>query len=209
MIVQFSRASPISPSSVSGEHSPSRLRSPEREESESADWDSLMVAAQAGHGGAYRRLLEQIGIYVRCFYMSRLPQSMLEDTVQETLIAIHEKRHTYDPSRPVRHWVAAIARYKWIDRIRALRTAPTESLAEDLASDDQAPAIASAAILDRLLDSIKPAQARVIRLVKIDGFSIEEAAKRTGQSPSLVKVNIHRGLARLAALARREDYANE
>src|ERR1700751_2668736 len=106
MIVQFSRASPISPFSVSGEPSPSRLRSPERGESDSADWDSLMVAAQAGHGGAYRRLLEQSGIWVRGFYLSRLPQSMLEDTVQETLIAIHQKRHTYEPSRPVRHWIA-------------------------------------------------------------------------------------------------------
>ena len=60
----------------------------------------------------------------------------------------------------------------------------------------------SAHLLDQLMGELKPAQQSVIRLVKIDGYSVEEAAQRTGQSPSLVKVNIHRGLARLATIVK-------
>jgi RNA polymerase sigma-70 factor (ECF subfamily) len=58
-----------------------------------------------------------------------------------------------------------------------------------------------------LLDTLKPAQSRVIRLVKLQGFSIEEASKATGQSAALVKVNIHRGLKRLASLVRSKSDA--
>jgi RNA polymerase sigma-70 factor (ECF subfamily) len=58
-----------------------------------------------------------------------------------------------------------------------------------------------------LLDTLKPAQSRVIRLVKLQGLSIEEASKATGQSAALVKVNIHRGLKRLASRVRSESDA--
>jgi DNA-directed RNA polymerase specialized sigma24 family protein len=60
-------------------------------------------------------------------------------------------------------------------------------------------------VLDELLSHLKPAQATVIRLVKLEGFTIEEAAQMTGQSTSLVKVNIHRGLGRLAASVQHDD----
>jgi RNA polymerase sigma-70 factor (ECF subfamily) len=59
--------------------------------------------------------------------------------------------------------------------------------------------VTSASVLASLLATLKGPQALAIRLVKLDGLSIEEAAAATGQSPSLVKVNIHRGLARLTA----------
>ena len=72
----------------------------------------------------------------------------------------------------------------------------------DPAERDHAPAIMSAAVLEQLLGALKPAQSTAIRLVKLHGLSIEEAALQTGQSASLVKVNIHRGLMRLMALAR-------
>jgi len=66
----------------------------------------------------------------------------------------------------------------------------------------------SATILDVLLGGLKPAQSEVIRLVKIQGYSVEEAAVRTGQSVSLVKVNIHRGLARLTKDLEKGDQSN-
>jgi DNA-directed RNA polymerase specialized sigma24 family protein len=55
-------------------------------------------------------------------------------------------------------------------------------------------------LLDELLTKLKPAQISVIRLVKLQGFSIEDAAAKTGQSESLVNVNIHRGVAKLAVM---------
>jgi len=172
-----------------------------------SDWGALMVAAQAGNGRVYHRLLTEVGDWLRRYYTRRLPPAMVADAVQDTLLAVHEKRHTYDPSRPFEPWLAAIARYKWIDRLRAMKSTPTEALTEDIAVTDHGDAVASAWSLERLLRELKPAQSDVIRLVKLQGLSIEEAAARTGQSISLVKVNIHRGLGRLASMVQRQPDA--
>lgn len=170
-----------------------------------SDWRGLMIAAQAGHGGAYRRLLEEVGAWLRHYYRRRLPPSMIDDAAQDALFAIHQKRHTYEPDRPFGPWLAAIARYKWIDRLRALKRAPSEALSLDIKVEDHESAVVSATVLEALLSELKPAQSEVIRLVKIQGYSIEEAAEQTGQSISLVKVNIHRGLARLAKASEKGD----
>ncbi len=156
-----------------------------------------MAAAQTGQGGAYRRLLGELQPWLTRYYARRLPPSSVDDAVQEAMIAVHTKRATYDPERPFGPWVAAIARYKWIDRLRAMKRTAADELPETLAVGDHESAVTSATVLTALLGTLKPAQAAAIRLVKLDGLSIEEAAARTGQSPSLVKVNIHRGLARL------------
>ncbi|MBV8971714.1 MAG: sigma-70 family RNA polymerase sigma factor [Sphingomonadaceae bacterium] len=158
-----------------------------------------MAAAQGGHGGAYRRLLAEVRPWLTRYYTRRLPPGSVDDAVQEAMIAIHTKRATYDPERPFGPWLAAIARYKWIDRLRSMKRTAADELPETLSVGDHESAVTSASVLKSLLATLKPAQATVIRLVKIDGLSIEEAAAATGQSASLVKVNIHRGLARLSA----------
>jgi RNA polymerase sigma-70 factor (ECF subfamily) len=167
-------------------------------------WGELMAAAQAGNGGAYQRLLTEVDVWLRRYYARRLPPAIVEDAAQDTLLAIHARRHTYQPGRPFKAWLAGIARYKWIDRLRALAREPAVSLeddiADDLAVDDHGVAVTSAILLQELMGRLKPAQAEVIRLVKLQGFSVEEASNATGQSVSLVKVNIHRGLAKLSAI---------
>ena len=103
---------------------------------ETADqWGELMAAAQAGHAAAYRRLLDEIRYWLKGFYARRLPPAMVEDAVQDTLIAIHEKRHTYDPERPFKPWLMAVARYKWIDRLRSMSRSRTEELPEEIGDD--------------------------------------------------------------------------
>lgn len=168
-------------------------------------WGHMMVAALGGNAGAYKRLLSEVGVWLRHYYARRLPPSMVEDAAQDTLLAVHTRRHTYEPGRPFRPWLAAIARYKWIDRLRALSREPKVSLddegQEQPSVNDHGSAVVSAVLLRDLLGRLKPAQAEVIRLVKLDGHSIEEAAERSGQSVALVKVNIHRGLAKLSAFA--------
>ena len=168
-------------------------------------WGRLMVAAQAGDKAAYRLLLDELRVWLTRYYRRRLPEAQLDDAVQDALIAIHTKRHTWDPARPFGPWLAAIARYKWIDRLRAMTAAPTEALPDTLSVDDEGDAVVSAQLLGQLLATLKPAQAEVIRLVKLEGRSVEEAAALTGQSVSLVKVNIHRGLGRLAAVVEGYD----
>ncbi len=165
-----------------------------------SDWRTLMVAAQSGNAETYRRLLTEVSAWLYRYYVRRLPTSMVDDAVQEVLLAVHEKRHTYDPGQPFGPWLAAIARYKWVDRLRAMKSASLEELSDDLAVVDHGNAVQDARSLELLLGKLKPAQAEVIRLVKLQGLSLEEAASRTGQTVSLVKVNIHRGLGRLTAL---------
>jgi RNA polymerase sigma-70 factor (ECF subfamily) len=163
------------------------------------EWGRLMIAAQAGHGGAYQRLLGEISASLHRYFQRRLPPGEVDDAVQETLLAVHRRRHTYDPRYPLEPWLGAIAKRKWIDQLRSLGRRPTEELPDDLQVGDHEASVTSASVLARLLDELRPAQARAIMLVKLQGYSIEDASQETGLSPSAVKMNILRGLGRLTA----------
>ena len=159
-----------------------------------------MAAAQKGDGALYRRLLEQVRPWLKRYFGARLPPAMVDDAVQDTLVALHEKRNSYDASRPFGPWLVAIARYKWIDRVRDASRFVILSLDAEIPVEDHGESTISAAALDKLLGRLKPAQASVIRLVKLRGLSIAHASGATGQSAALVKINIHRGLKKLTAL---------
>lgn len=166
----------------------------------SEKWACLMVAAQAGENRAYAQLLRELDAWLRRYYARRLPRPAAEDARQEALLAIHVKRHAYVPTRSFGAWVASIARYKWIDCVRDASRAANHLVVSAIPMDNPWDAAISALVLDGLLRRLSPAQATVIQLVKLEGLSIEEAAHATGQSAALVKVNIHRGLRRLASL---------
>jgi RNA polymerase sigma-70 factor (ECF subfamily) len=163
-------------------------------------WGRLMVAAQNGDSKCYERLLREIDAWLRRYYARRLPHPAAEDARQDVLLAIHAKRHTYAPSRPFGAWAMAIARYKWIDRLRDASRCAALALNDEIPIEDHETTVMSAAAVDDLLGRLKPAQANAIRLVKLNGLSVASASGATGQSAALIKVNIHRGLKKLAAL---------
>jgi RNA polymerase sigma-70 factor (ECF subfamily) len=163
-------------------------------------WAAMMAAGQRGEAAPYRRLLGELRPWLLRYFARRLPPAAVEDAVQDTLIAIHSKRHTFEPGRPFGPWLAGIARYKWIDALRSASRHAADELPETLSVGGHESAVTSALALETLMATLKPAQADVIRLVKLNGLSIEEAAAQTGQSASLVKVNIHRGLGRLTKI---------
>jgi RNA polymerase sigma-70 factor (ECF subfamily) len=115
-------------------------------------------------------------------------------------LAIHAKRETYCSLKPFGAWVAAIARHKWVDRLREATRYQASPLIDEIAIEDHEEVSIDAATLNELLGRLKPAQQDAIRLVKLRGLSIAGAAGVTGQSAALVKVNIHRGLKKLASL---------
>jgi len=170
---------------------------------------SLLLRGLAGEAAAYEAFLRELGAILRAFLRGRLARvpDEVEDLVQETLIAVHNQRHTYDAGQPVTAWAHAIARYKMIDflRRRSIREAVSEPLEDDadfLASSDEEAREARrdlAVLLDRLPDRHR----LPIVLMKLEGLSVAEAAKRTGMSESAVKVGVHRGLKALAALIRK------
>jgi RNA polymerase sigma factor (sigma-70 family) len=134
--------------------------------------------------------------------------AMTGDAVQDALLAIHEKRRTYDPARPFGQWLAAIARYKWMDRLRCLKADSPESLNENIGAPDHGDTVIAGSTFEQLLAELKPPKAEAIRLVKLEGYSVEEASRVTGQPISLIKVNIHRDLKRLANFVRTAAYAD-
>jgi len=158
----------------------------------------LMVLSQAGDKLAYATLLGECQRWLKAYYSRRIAPGQLDDLVQETLMALHNKRATWDSSRPFLPWLAAIARYRWVDHLRRLYRADETELDDHAAGPEEETAIAARISLERLFGLLPDRQARVIELVKIEGLSIAEASHATGQSESLVKVNIHRGLKKLA-----------
>ena len=170
-----------------------------------ADLKGWMLASLAGDGEAYRRLLAALTPHLRAYYARRgTARSDAEDLVQETLIAIHTKKASYDPTLPFTAWLHAIARYKLIDHYRRTgirRTLPLEDAASVVADEDSE-ATEAARDIEKLLAKLPEAKRELIRDVKLDGLSTAEAAAKTGLSESAVKVGVHRSLRKLARIVR-------
>lgn len=160
----------------------------------------LAELSQRGDKAAYRQFLVVCTAWLRPFYARRIAPCEIDDLVQETLLAVHNKLATYDVQRPFLPWLAAIARYRWVDRLRQVYRAREEMLPE-LASDVvEQDVVAARLSIDALFRLVPAAQASAIRLVKIEGLSIAEASVQLGQSQASVKVNVHRGLRKMASL---------
>jgi len=169
---------------------------------------ALLVRALAGDAGAYHVFLRDLGAHLRAFLrkrLARLPDEV-EDLVQETLLAVHNQRHTYDERQPLTAWLHAIARYKLVDLLRRrarrdLLNDPLDDESEVLVASDTEAADARRDVA-KLLDTLPDRQRRPIVHVKLEGLSVAETAKLTGMSESAVKVGVHRGLKALAARIR-------
>jgi RNA polymerase sigma-70 factor (ECF subfamily) len=173
---------------------------------------ALMLASLDGDAVSHRWLLDRLSRRLRAYYKAKLltvgrGMAEAEDLVQEAILAIHIKRHTYDPREPLTPWVHAIARYKLIDFLRrnraSLAEVPIDEADEVMAHDDAAGA-ESTYDIRRLMQRLPQGMQCAIEAVKLDGLSVAEAARRCGLSESGVKINIHRGIKTLAALIARE-----
>lgn len=170
---------------------------------------SLWGLAQTGDEAAYAKALHLIASRLRGYFTRRLSSlsGETEDLVQETLIAVHTKRGTYDPALPVENWVFAIASYKLVDfwrrhgRREALHQ-PLDLTDEDLLIDETNEDAFAEQDVNVLLNTLPAPQRRAIELTRIQGLSMAEASNQTGISVSALKVHVHRGLKRLASLVR-------
>ncbi len=165
---------------------------------------NLMLLSLGGDGMAYRELLLKLSGRLRAYYRKRLGKgcSDAEDLVQETLIAIHARRATFDRTQLFTPWAYAMARYKLVDYLRRSRVRASVSMddCEEFFAMDETEQAAASRDVDSLLSRLPNAMGEAIRLTRIEGRSIDEAAQRTGRSAAATKVNIHRGLLRLARL---------
>jgi RNA polymerase sigma-70 factor (ECF subfamily) len=155
-----------------------------------------MLAALAGDAPSYRTLLGALTQHLRGFFGRRLDPTATEDAVQETLIAIHTRRATYDPARPFTAWVYGIARYKLVDEFRRAKRRATIPLDEvdALFVADESEAASAKRDVEKLLAKLPAAKRALMREVKVDGRSIAETAAKRGMSESAVKVALHRAM---------------
>ena len=161
---------------------------------------ALMVAGQGGDVGAWRELLSALGRQLRSYFARRMDAGSVadvEDLVQETLMAIHRRRMTYDATQPFTAWAYAVARYKMIDfwrRSKNRRHVPIDDVADWLQDGSSAEDGAVRADLTRLLSVLPERQQRLVRDVKIEGLSLAEAGMRMGISEGAAKVALHRAM---------------
>lgn len=168
----------------------------------------LLIRGLAGDSVSYHAFLKELSAHLRAFLkgrLSRLPDEV-EDLVQETLLAVHNHRHTYDAAQPLTAWVHAIARYKLVDllRRRAGRDVLNDPLDDELAvfAHSDTEAADARRDLGKLLECLPDGQRKPIIHMKLEGLSVVEVARLTGMSESAVKVGVHRGLKALAAMIR-------
>jgi len=163
-----------------------------------------MTGGLDGDAAAHESLLRALVPLLKSFYSRRLraAEADIEDLVQETLIAVHNRRISYDRERPFTPWLYAVARHRLIDHLRRRREVPVETLEEILVAEGFEEATAARMDVERLLSSLPPKQARAIRDTHVEGLSVSEAARGAGIGESDVKISVHRGLKRLAARIR-------
>jgi RNA polymerase sigma-70 factor (ECF subfamily) len=171
----------------------------------------LLLRGLGGDNAAYHVFLRELSAHLRAFLrgrLSRLPDDV-EDLVQETLLAVHNQRHTYDAGQPLTAWIHAIARYKLVDllRRRAGREALNDPLDDepDIFARSDSEAADARRDLAKLLAQLPDRQRLPIMHMKLEGLSVAETAHATGMSEAAVKVGVHRGLKALAALIRSND----
>ncbi|TPI17251.1 sigma-70 family RNA polymerase sigma factor [Mesorhizobium sp. B4-1-3] len=166
-----------------------------------AELSRLLRAAIAGDERAYADFLHRIAVLVRGFVRRKIVQGGVdpEDVVQETLLAIHVKRHTWRPDAPVLPWIYAIARFKLIDafRRRGRRIEVEIDEIAEIFAEPEAETVSERDI-SRALDGLPPAQRSVVSSISVDGHSIGETATKLGISETAVRVSLHRGLAAIA-----------
>lgn len=173
-----------------------------------SDWSALMALSQEGDRAAYVSLLQSVTPYLRALARrGGVDGAEIEDAVQDVLLMLHAIRHTYDPRRPFGPWLLAIARHRMADRLRrrgrllARETALGEEHVTFAADETNNPEWAESARRLRAAISALPAgQRQAVELLRLKELSLKEAAARSGQTETALKVAMHRAIKRLRRL---------
>lgn len=168
-----------------------------------------MCRSLAGDAAAYRILLGELAALLRPYFARRLAGdgSQAEDLVQETLMALHARRATYDPERPFTAWFWAVARHKLVDHFRRngrRATVPLEAAGEVPAPEAQADGDARLDA-ERMLGELPERTRALVRGVKLEGRPVAEVAREAGMSEVAARVAMHRGLKALMARLKERD----
>jgi RNA polymerase sigma-70 factor (ECF subfamily) len=175
-------------------------------------WTEAMRAERRGDAFAYERMLKEVATALRRSLAPRLGRVGLgaheaEDLVQEILIGLHRKRHSWDPARPFLPWLHAITRYKLIDFTRHRRSETRRRV--DLPLEDWLEIVEQPADeanrsmweVDRHLAVLPAGQRKIVRAIAIEGASVRNVALGLATSEGVVRMTIHRAIGRLLGTA--------
>ena len=162
-------------------------------------WSALMARAQDGDAPAYDTLLRECLPLLRAICRQRLREpAEVEDAVQDTLLTLHRVRHTYDPARPFRPWIAAIAERRALDRgrgvARSLSRTTDLQAADHIGVEGDAESRLMSSDLRAAVGQLPASQRTALQLTKIEALSLAEASARSGMSMGALKVATHRAV---------------
>lgn len=180
---------------------------------------ALVTRALAGDPQAQRALVEhhREAIYRLARTATGDPDEAL-DIVQETFLAAFGALRRYDPARPLRAWLAAIALNKVRDwaRRRAVRRFLGLAMPEDAAGwvrddaplpDEVAEQREALAATAHAVAALSPNLKDVLLLRTIEGLSQAETALALGVSEKAVETRLYRARQKLAAMSRDDPAA--
>lgn len=172
----------------------------------------LVKRARLGDDTAFARLVQiyQTPIFNLCYRMLGEAGSA-EDAAQEALVRAYSQLNRYDPTRPFKTWLFAIACHHCIDLLRKERKGSTgitdEPLPGQMMLPDPTPGpeeIAfqndQKAMVQTLLARLPPRDRSAIVMRYWYDLSYEEIADVTGDTVSAVKSRLHRARLMLAGM---------
>lgn len=173
-------------------------------------WEAWMQAAQSGDRASYAKLLAAAAPFLRRVALrAGVPDSAADDVVQNTLIAVHAVRHSYDPTRPLKPWLTAIARRRAIDWRRRESAATRHVVVLDdqtlaaFGAEETGLEVArrdAARELRRRVDALPARQRTAIELLKFREMDLKAASALSGLSVGALKIATHRAVAKLRAM---------
>lgn len=165
----------------------------------------LMRASQEGDKRAYATLLRDCEpIIRRAAGRAGVSGDRMEDVVQDTLLTVHNARHTYDPSRSFTAWLSVIAQRRAIDVLRRTGRSDRREVHAPLTYEQHADPDADAArgwedverarTLRTAIAGLSAGQREAVEHLALREQSLAEAALATGKTTGALKVNLHRAL---------------
>lgn len=169
-----------------------------------SNWNELAKLSQQGDKRAYNALLSEIFSYVRNYLIGGLSNTdAAEDVAQDVLVSVHKSLQTYSPDMPFKPWLMAIVHFRRADWLRS-HYAGRKNMQTDLEDVGfQKQHVTNPALagewkdMEAALNRLPEKQRALFTLVRIEGYSMEEAADRMEMTVSAVKVSIHRTLKKL------------
>jgi RNA polymerase sigma-70 factor (ECF subfamily) len=175
------------------------------------EWTGLMRLAISGDSAAYHRLLKAVTPVLRAGARRGLaragqPVDQSEDVVQDILLAVHLKRHTWDVNAPFAPWLFAIARNKLIDALRRRGRRVFVNIDDFAETIPDAPAAETvpASEIANLLQTLPQRQREVLQSIAVESASIKDTAAKFSMSEGAVRVALHRALSGLTAKLREQ-----